>query len=71
MKDAQFHPKKTLVPQPIKKGTRMWSVAFTQNTSVIAVDAWSPVMEKYRQGKKDNKVLEKERLLSGCIGMKP
>ena len=133
MKDAQFHPKKTLVPQPIKKGTRMWSVAlentmftyfeiepdsrfelhshvneqitmvlegelffklrdriicvkkgeviaipsntpheaFTQNTSVIAVDAWSPVMEKYRQGKKDNNVLEKERLLSGCIGMKP
>jgi quercetin dioxygenase-like cupin family protein len=111
MKDAQFHPKKTLVPRPIMKGARMWSVAlkktmftyfeidpdsrfdlhshvneqitmvlegelffkfrdrivcvkkgeviaipsntpheaFTQNSSVIAVDAWSPVMEKYRQ----------------------
>lgn len=133
MKDAQFHPKKTLVPRSITNGARMWSVAlentmftyfeiepgscfdlhshvneqitmvlegelffkfrdriicvkkgdviaipsntpheaFTKNTPVIAVDAWSPVMEKYRQTKKDNNVLEKERLLSGCIGMKP
>ena len=71
MENAQFHPNKTLVPQPMLKGARMWSEAFTQNTPVIAVDAWSPVMEKYRQGKLDNNVLEKERLISGCIGMKP
>jgi quercetin dioxygenase-like cupin family protein len=44
---------------------------FTQNISVIAVDAWSPVVEKYRQGKKENNVLEIERTLGDCIGMKP
>jgi quercetin dioxygenase-like cupin family protein len=133
MKDAQFHPKKTLVPQPITEGARMWSVAlentmftyfeiepdsrfdlhthvneqitmvlegelffrfrdriicvkkgdviaipsntpheaFTKNCPVLAVDAWSPVMEKYRQAKKDNNVLAKERILVGCTGMKP
>jgi len=41
------------------------------NSPVIAVDAWSPVMKKYRQGKKDINVLEKEHILSCCIGMKP
>lgn len=133
MKNAQFHPRKTLVPHPIMKGARMWSVAlektmftyfeidpnsrfdlhshvheqitmvlegelfftfgdriicvkkgeviaipsnaphaaFTQNSSVIAVDAWSPVMEKYRQGEKDTSALENESILAGCIGMKP
>lgn len=49
-KEAQFHPKKTLVTRPVAKGTRIWSVAFTQNSSVIAVDVCSPVMEKYRRG---------------------
>jgi quercetin dioxygenase-like cupin family protein len=133
MIDAQFHPKKSLVPQPVVRGTRMWSVAlektmltyfeidpesrferhshvneqitmvlegklffklgdriicvgkgeviaipsntpheaFTKNSVVIAVDAWSPVMEKYRQGEKDNCALENEIILAGCIGMKP
>ncbi len=133
MKEAQFHPKKTLSPRPVMKGVRMWSVAldktmftyfeiepdsrfdlhshvneqitmvlegelffklgnriicvkkgeviaipsnaphaaFTQNSSVIAVDAWSPVMEKYRQGEKDNCSLENEAILVGCVGMKP
>jgi mannose-6-phosphate isomerase-like protein (cupin superfamily) len=133
VKSAQFHPKKTLVPQPITNGTRMWSVslektmftyfeidpdsrfdlhshlneqitmvlegelffkfrdrivcvkkgeviaipsktpheAFTKKSSVVAVDAWSPVMEKYRQRKKGYNVLEEERILAGCIGMKP
>jgi mannose-6-phosphate isomerase-like protein (cupin superfamily) len=45
--------------------------AFTKNSPVLAVDAWSPVMEKYRQEKKDNNVLENERILVGCCGMKP
>lgn len=45
--------------------------AFTKNSLVIAVDAWSPVMEKYKQEKKDNNVLAKERIISACIGMKP
>jgi quercetin dioxygenase-like cupin family protein len=133
MKEAQFYPKNTLVPKPIRKGARMWSVAldktmftyfevdpgsrfdlhshgneqitmvlegelvfklkhrlicvtkgdviavpsniphevFTQNSPVIAIDAWSPVMEKYRQWKKDINVLEIESLLGGCFGMKP
>jgi hypothetical protein len=71
MKPAQFHPKKTLVPQPIKNGARMWSEAFTQNCSAIAVDALSPVMEKCRKGKQDISVLENEIILAGCIGMKP
>ncbi len=44
---------------------------FTQKTSVIAVDAWSPVMEKYRQGKKDKNLLENGSLLAGRFGMKP
>lgn len=35
--------------------------AFTQNSFVIAVDAWSPVMEKYRQGEKDNCEKEQNR----------
>ena len=133
MLEAKFHPKKTLVPQPITNGARMWSVAlektmftyfeidpesrfdvhfhvneqitmvlegelffkledrlicvkkgeviaipsntphevFTQHSSVIAVDAWSPVMEKYRLREKHDSVLEIENRLARCIGMKP
>jgi hypothetical protein len=71
MNGTQFHPKKTLVLQPITNGAQMWSVAFAQNTSLIVVDAWSPVMEKYRQRKKDNGALETESLIAGCAGMKP
>lgn len=71
MLEAKIHPKKTLVPQPITNGVRMWSVPYTQNSSVIAVDAWSPVMEKYRQGEKRKCKLENERVLAGCYGMKP
>lgn len=132
-KKAQFHPKKTLVPRPVSKGTRMWSVAlentmftyfeidpesrfdlhshlneqitmvlegelffkfrgkkvgvkkgeviaipsntpheaYTQTSSVIAVDAWSPVMEEYKDKGKVNETLANERILTGCIGMKP
>ena len=44
---------------------------FTQNSPVIAVDAWSPVMEKYRQEKKDNHALANEKILADCTGMKP
>lgn len=131
--EAQFHPKKTLVPRPVSKGARMWSVAlentmftyfeidpesrfdlhshgneqitmvlegelffkfpgkkvcvkkgeviaipsntpheaYTQTSSVIAVDAWSPVMEKYRRKGKANNALTIEPFLSGCVGMKP
>jgi hypothetical protein len=62
MVTVQFHPKKTLVPKPVTNGTRMWSVA---------VEAWSPVMEKYKQGKKDYATVEVESLITGCAGMKP
>ena len=44
--------------------------AFTHNSTVIAVDAWSPVMERYRPREKDSCALENERMLAGCIGMK-
>jgi len=43
--------------------------AFTKDNSVIAVDAWSPVNEKYRD--KENCSWENERILTGCFGMKP
>jgi len=130
---AQFHPKKSLVPRPVSKGARMWSVAlektmftyfeidpgsrfdlhshpneqitmvlegelffkfpdkkvcvkkgeviaipsntlheaYTQKSSVIAVDAWSPVMEKYRKKGKAYEMFAIEPFLSGCVGMKP
>ena len=133
MEEAQFHPKKSLVPRPVLKGARMWSVAlentmfsyfeidpesrfdwhshrneqitmvlegelffkfrdkkvcvrkgeviaipsntpheaYTQTSSVIAVDAWSPVMEKYKNEAKAYDTLAIEPFLSGCIGMKP
>lgn len=45
--------------------------AFTKDSSVIAVDAWSPVVEKYKNKDKRICSLENERLLAGCIGMKP
>ena len=45
--------------------------AFTKNNSAIAVDAWSPVMEKYKGDGKVHYALENERFLSFCIGMKP
>jgi mannose-6-phosphate isomerase-like protein (cupin superfamily) len=44
---------------------------YTQNCQVIAIDAWSPVMEKYRQGKNDVVSLEVESIIAGCAGMKP
>ncbi|MFC2169529.1 cupin domain-containing protein [Acidobacteriota bacterium] len=133
IKEAQFHPKKTLVPRSVVKGGRMWSVAlektmftyfeidpdsqfdlhshvneqitmvlegelffrfrgrivcvkkgdviaipsntphqaFTQNNPVIAVDAWSPVVEKYKNKDTNKYAQETERILAGCIGMKP
>lgn len=133
MKDVQFYPEKTLIPQDAVKGVRMWSVAlektmftyfeidpnsrfelhshvneqitmvlegelffkiedriigvkkgeviaipsnipheaFTKNISVIAVDAWSPVMEKYRHKVKNKYSWEIESILAGCVGMKP
>lgn len=43
--------------------------AFTKASSVIAVDAWSPIVEKYLNEKYCS--LENEIILSGCIGMKP
>lgn len=45
--------------------------AFTKNNSAVAVDAWSPVMEKYRGDSKVHYALENESYLSFCIGMKP
>ena len=45
--------------------------AFTEKTSVIAVDAWSPVMEKYKKKGKAYETLAIEPFLSGCVGMKP
>ncbi len=42
---------------------------FTKESSAIAVDAWSPVMEKYRN--KESGVFENESSFAGCIGMKP
>lgn len=44
---------------------------FTQKRPVIAVDAWSPVVEKYRRNPKGHTSLECERILSGGVGMKP
>ncbi len=43
--------------------------AFTKDSSVKAVDAWSLVNEKYQY--KENCSWEIERLLTGCFGMKP
>ena len=45
--------------------------AFTKDSSVTAVDAWSPVVEKYKNKDKYKCALENERILAGCIGMKP
>ena len=45
--------------------------AFTKDSSVTAVDAWSPVMEKYKNKDKHECSLETESILAGCIGMKP
>lgn len=43
--------------------------AFTKDSSVKAVDAWSPIIEKYQH--KENCALENEILLANCPGMKP
>ena len=131
VKDAQYHPKKSLIPRPVIEGAQMWSVALentmftyfeiqpescfdlhshpseqitmvlegelffkvnekticvkkgeviaipsdtphsacTKKSSVTAVDAWSPVNEKYR--KKENNPLENEIRIANCPGMKP
>ncbi len=45
--------------------------AYTRKSSVIAVDAWSPVMEKYKNKAKAYETLVIEPFLSGCVGMKP
>lgn len=45
--------------------------AFTKGSSVIAVDTWSPVMEKYKNKDKPKCSLANEIILAGCIGMKP
>jgi hypothetical protein len=71
MKVIRFYPKKALVPGPVKGGTRKREAVFTQNLSVIAVDALSPVMEKYSQEKREKNFLEIELILAGCAGMKP
>ena len=71
MKSVQSHSQKTLVPQPITDGARMWSAAFMQNCTVTAVDASSPDMEKYKQGKNFYVTLEIELIIAGCPGMKP
>ena len=59
----------------VKKGeviaipSRTPHAAFTKKSSVIAVDAWSPVMKKYQN--KKNYCLETERRIARCPGMKP
>jgi len=131
MRDARYHPKKSLIPRPVIKGARMWSVALertmfsyyeiepsscfdvhshvseqitmvlegelflkvkgraicvkkgegiaipsntlhavlTKKSSVTAVDAWSPVIEKYQN--KENCSLENAIRLVNCPGMTP
>lgn len=130
-KDAQYHPKNSLIPNPVIEGVQMWSVAlertmftyfeiepdsrfedhshvneqitmvlegelyflvkeqticvkkgeviaipsgtshaaYTKKRAVKAVDAWSPVMKKYRR--KDKDTVETESRLALCPGMKP
>lgn len=45
--------------------------AFTKDSSVIAVDARSPVMERNKNKDRRKCSLETESMLAGCIGMKP
>lgn len=45
--------------------------AFTKDSSAIAVDARSPVMERNKNKDKHKCSLETESMLAGCIGMKP
>lgn len=129
---VKYHPIKSLVPLPVIKGARMWSVAlertmftyfeidphcrfdmhshvneqitmvlegelflksggrvicvkkgeviaipsnapheaFTKESPAIAVDAWSPVMEKYRPKAEPTTTQESEPTISGCPGTK-
>jgi quercetin dioxygenase-like cupin family protein len=45
--------------------------AYTQVSHAIAVDAWSPVRDKFKQVTKVSNALENESMLSFCVGMKP
>jgi quercetin dioxygenase-like cupin family protein len=44
--------------------------AFTKECPAIAVDAWSPVMEKYRPKAEPMTTQEREPTISGCPGTK-
>jgi quercetin dioxygenase-like cupin family protein len=45
--------------------------AYTGDSSVIAVDAWSPVRAEYRREGRDEGSKTVESILAGCPGMKP